>query len=734
MTIEKIEELVSQLTLEEKVGMVHGCALFETKGIERLGIPAMRFSDGPMGVRLEYQKEEWRAEGLSYDYTSYLPSNTALAATWNRELAYETGRILGSETRGRGKDMILAPGINVARSPLCGRNFEYMGEDPYLISEMVVPLVKGIEENDVSSCVKHYTLNNQETRRIDVNVEASERALREIYLPGFEAAVKKGNAKSIMGAYNKYFDTHCCHNKYLLKDILRDEWGFKGITVSDWGGVHDTKEALENGMDIEMAVTNNFDSYYMANPLKEGIEQGQYDEAYLDEKVRHILYVMNELHMLDGERKPGAYNVLADKDSLRRTAEESVILLKNEDDLLPLNPKNMKKLVVLGENANRVHATGGGSAEIKALYEITPLMGLHMVLGGNTEIIYKPAYYNDSIANIWAGDTDESGQANSVETGADQKRLEEMKNPDRLPAGIRQKMTLTEYKKLNAKLRAEAIEAAKNADAVIFIGGLTHDFDTEGIDRENLKLPYEQEQIIQELLEIRQDAVIVLHGGSPVEMTSFCKDAKAIVWDWYAGMEGGYALAEVLFGKVNPSGKLPVTFPIDEKHTNVSELGEFPGTDTVHYTDDIFVGYRYYDSYQVPVLFPFGHGLSYTAFSMADMKVNILTKSGTCEDTSAGTVTCKVSNIGDRAGAEIVQVYVSDKFPKVTKPEKELKGFAKVFLQPGETKEITIELDDRAFAYYDEQQRAFVVNPGTYTVMLAKSARDIVQLVDVVIA
>lgn len=419
MTKDKIEKLIAQLTLQEKVDMIHGNDFFSTKGVERLGIPPFKTSDGPRGVRKDFRNVSWKEVGLSYDYVSYLPCNTALAATWNRALAHCTGKLLGKEARGRDKDMILAPGINIMRSPLCGRSFEYMGEDPYLVSELVVPLIQGVEENDVAACVKHYAANNQETRRLEVDVEVSERALREIYLPGFEAAVKKGKVKGIMGAYNKLHGTHCCHHKYLFEEVLRKEWGFEGITISDWGGVHDTKEALLNGLDMEMSVTNDFENYYMANPMIQMIEHGEVDKktaiAKIDGKVRHILNVMNKLHMLEGERNAGGYNDYNDKATLRQAARESIVLLKNEKNILPLDKKKIKKLLVVGENANRQHAPGGGSAEIKALYEITPLMGIHMVLGGNTEVVYKPGYYNEDIGNIWANTGDsENGQADSL--------------------------------------------------------------------------------------------------------------------------------------------------------------------------------------------------------------------------------------------------------------------------------------------------------------------------------
>lgn len=723
MTEKQIEELIKKMTLDEKIGMIHGNELFATKGVERLGIPPFITSDGPMGVRKDFHKDNWADIGESYDYTSYLPSNTALAATWNRDLAYATGQVLGKEARGRGKDMILAPGINIMRSPLCGRSFEYMGEDPCLTSEMVVPLVQGIEENDVSSCVKHYALNNQETRRLDVDVEVSERALREIYLPGFEAAVKRGKAKGIMGAYNKLRGSHCCHNDYLLNEILRKEWGFEGIVVSDWGGVHSTEEAAQNGLDMEMSVTSDFDEYFMANPLKKTVEERKIPVERIDEKIRHILHVMNELHMLDGERKAGTYNDIHDKEKLRRTAEESIVLLKNEKQLLPLDRKKVKKLLVVGENANRQHAPGGGSAEIKALYEITPLLGLHMLLGGNTKITYMPGYYNKDIGNIWANTGDEeNGQADSLEQD---KQSDDIVNPTLIQKD-NEKKALQE--KMNQQYLQEALEAAKDADAVIYVGGLTHDYDTEGKDRDTMKLPYGQDQLITALLEARPDTIVTLVAGSPVDMSAWIDKAATVCYSWYAGMEGGYALAEVLFGLVNPSGRLPETFPCCEEDCPAVKLGEFPGTDTVKYGEDIFVGYRYYDTYEVKTAFPFGHGLSYTDFVMSGLKAEVV------EDTDTNKrveVSFQISNIGEMAGAEVAQLYVSDKTPKREKATKELKAFEKVYLEAGETKTVTLELGTQAFTYYDEQKKCFCVDEGTYSLLLAKSAEKIVDVVDI---
>lgn len=733
MTNERIETLIKELTLEEKIGMIHGCELFATKGVERLNIPPFRTSDGPMGCRKDFYPDNWSEIGLTYDYVSYLPSNTALTATWNRELAYQTGQILGKEARGRGKDMILAPGINIMRSPLCGRSFEYMGEDPYLASEMVVPLVRGIEENDVSSCVKHFALNNQETKRLEVDVEVSERALREIYLPAFKAAVKKGKAKGIMGAYNKFRGTHCCHHDYLLNQILRKEWGFKGITVSDWGGVHDTKEALMNGLDIEMSVTDNFDEYYMAKPLIDMIENGEIDKQVvlekIDEKVRHILYVMKELHMFDDYRKSGTYNDINDRAALRKTAEESVVLLKNDNNVLPLDKKQIRKLLVVGENANRCQAPGGGSAEIKALYEITPLLGISMLLGGNTEIKYEPGYCNEDIGNIWASNDDEqNGQADSLNQDKESEDKKQMSVE--VAKKAKQEAKEARQKEMNEKYLKQALEAAKDADAVIYVGGLTHDYDTEGQDRENMQLPYDQDNIISELLKVRPDTVIVMQVGSPIDMSAWIDDAKAVCCSWYAGMEGGYALAEVLFGDVNPSGRLPETFPVNISDCPATVLGEFPGNDTVKYGEDIFVGYRYYDTYDIKTAFPFGYGLSYTDFVMTGLEAEVLENS---EDKKRVSISFTISNIGDMAGAEVAQIYVADKCPTVKKADKELKAFEKVYLMPGETKRIKMELDEEAFAYYDETEKRFRVESSNYMILLAKSAEEVVDVTDVLL-
>ncbi len=696
----KIDELVKQLTLDEKIGMIHGDGLFRTKGVERLGIPPLHMSDGPMGVRNEFENGEWKVIGLTDDYVTYLPSNSALAATWNKEIAYESGKVLGTEARGRNKDVILAPGINIKRSPLCGRNFEYMSEDPYLTGEMAVPLIQGIQTADTAACVKHFALNNQETERLWVDVEVSDRALREIYFPAFKRAVTEANSYSLMGAYNLYKKEHCCESQELLNNILRKEWNYDGMIVSDWGAVHHTKEAANSALDIEMSVTNNFDEYCMANPLKEAIQNGEVEEAVVDEKIRNILRMMFRLHMLEGEeRQAGTYNALSHHQKVLEAARESVVLLKNEDAILPLNQKNMKKVLVIGDNANRIHSNGGGSAEIKALYEVSPLLGIKKLLGGNAEVTYVQGYFADDFETQ---ESDVNWQADSLENGGGSTG-----NVKDVNASLLEKQK---------QLREEAVELAKQFETVIFIGGQNHLQDLEGHDRPDMKLPYAQDLLIEQLLEVNKNTVVVLVAGSPVEMP-WIQKANTIVWGWYAGMEGGTALAEVLFGKVNPSGKIPETFPVTHKDCSAHCVGEFPGGKTVSYKEGIFVGYRYYDTNHVPVLFPFGHGLSYTEFTYDKLKVAV-------EDENV-LVSFTVTNTGDLDGKEVAQVYVGMEHSEVERPTKELKAFEKVELKAKETKNVTLVLPKEALAYYSEEQQKFVVEDGEYTIFVGKSVQDI---------
>lgn len=716
-----MEELIAQLTLEEKIGMIHGAGLFRTAGVERLAIPELHMSDGTMGVRAEFADNEWRSTGTTDDYVSYLPCDSAVASTWNRELSAVNGKVLGEETRGRGKDVILAPGINIKRSPLCGRNFEYMSEDPYLIEEMVVPMVEGIQQSDVAACVKHFAANSQETERLWVDTIVDERTLREIYYPGFRAAVEKGGIFSLMGAYNLINGEHCCMSKTLLNQLLREEWGFDGAIISDWGGVHDTKLAAESALDLEMNVTYDFENHNMAKPLLEKIRSGEIDESLVDEKVHNLLRMMLRLKMIGekkDERKAGCYNTAQHQQAALEVARESVILLKNEQSILPLDEKKEKKIAVIGQNAAAIHSNGGGSAEVKALYEISPLMGIKKLLGGNAKVTYAPGYYipgKEVQSEInWQADStkhsDEKENSAAAECAAD---TSESKTAEELQA---------EYKK-------QALALAAECDTVIFVGGLNHDYDVEGADRADMKLPYGQDELIRELLQVRPDMIIVIYAGSPVEMP-WKEQAKTILWSYYAGMEGGTAIAEILFGRVNPSGKLAETFIRDISQCPAHTIGTFAKEDVVEYKEGVMVGYRYYDTEQTDVNFCFGHGLSYSTFAYCDMEVKPVAAS---EDVAAEDdmesvryqVMVTVKNTGACAGKEIIQLYVAPKNSAVIRPYHELRAFEKIELQPGEEASVTFALTARAFAYYDEKSAGFVAESGNYEIQIGASSRDI---------
>lgn len=721
-----IEELLTELTLEEKIGMIHGAGLFRTEGVERLGIPPIYFSDGPMGVRAEFANNEWRSIGTTEDYVSYLPCGSAIASTWNEELASAAGTVLGAETRGRGKDMILGPSINIKRSPLCGRNFEYMSEDPYLVRKLVVPLVQGIQKNDVSACVKHFAANSQETQRLFVDTIVDERTLREIYFPGFEAAVHEGDSYSVMGAYNLINGEHCCMSKRLLNGLLREEWKYDGLVVSDWGGVHDTVLAAESALDVEMDVTYDFDKHFMADALLEKVKAGELSTMLVDEKVWNILRFMLRLKMIGPEqskRSAGAYNTPEHREMAYRVAAESVILLKNEDNILslaiPINQRKKHRVAVIGANAAAIHSNGGGSAEIKALYELSPLMGIKKLLGGNACVEYVPGYYipekgEQSEINWQADSTKQSGQS-------DEKRLEYSDAKKELYGDYAE----SENERKSREYREEALRLAKECDTVIFVGGLNHDFDSEGVDRKDMKLPYEQDELIRSLLAVRPDTIIVLYAGSPVEMP-WLSEAKTVVWSYYAGMEGGSAIADVLYGKVNPSGKLAETFIANVDQCPAHAIGTFGREDQVTYNEGVMVGYRYYDTKHTAVNFCFGHGLSYTQFAYENLIA-------VCE-ADIVKVALDVTNTGHMSGKEIVQIYVAPKQSgQIIRPAHELKAFTKVQLNPGETKHVEWQLGKDAFSYYDIEQKDFAVQDGMYEIQAAASSRDIRLSVEVLL-
>jgi len=733
-TESQIEKLLNKMTLDEKIAMIHGAGLFQTGAVERLNIPPLKCSDGPMGVRNEFHNERWIPMGNHDDYVTYLPSNSALASSWNRELAYQSGFVLGEEARGRGKDVILAPGINIKRDPLCGRNFEYMSEDPKLAAALAVPFIKGVQENDVAACVKHFACNVQETDRLMVDTVVDDRTLYEIYLPAFKAAVQEGGSYSLMGAYNMINGTHCCENKRLLDFILREEWGYDGTVISDWGAVHKTKEAAGVTMDVEMSVFPDFDDYRFATPLKEAVEKGEISESAIDSKVRNILRMMFRLKMIGKQkdtRKAGVYNSPAHREAILRAAEESMILLKNEENKLPLDRKKIRKIALIGQNAVKIHSDGGGSAEIKALYEICPLMGIKAYLGGNTEVVYAPGYYvpekpktfdsnwqEKSLDELEGTDIGLAVRREGEESPNVQERAEVFRKEEEEKAAQKEKEKQLIHEK-NIRLFEEALKVAKEADEVIFVGGLNHDFDSEGFDRSDMKLPYEQDMLIEELLKVRKDAVITLIGGSPVEMPWRDK-AETILWSYYAGMETGKAFAKIIFGDVNPSGKLAETFPARYEDCATAKNGQSGIRGSISLTEGLYFGYRYYDRERTAPAFCFGHGLSYTKFVYSNLSLK-----QEKEGNKGIRVNFSVKNTGKREGAEVVQVYIAPIAPKIDRPAKELKAFAKVKLQPGRTGKITLILNRQDFSYFDTDSHAFVADAGDYEILVAASCEDI---------
>lgn len=678
---------IEQLTLEEKIAMIHGDTYFTTPAVERLGIPGLTLSDGPCGIRYENKPAEWGSAEWGNDAATYFPSLTALASTWNPNLSAKFGKAYGEEAVIRGKNIVLMPGFNVNRTPLNGRNWEYMGEDPYLITQLVPPIVEEIQKQNTAVCVKHYVLNNQEYERGTINVEVNERALREIYLPGFKAAVEAG-ALSIMGAYNKFRGQHCSHNDYLLNQILKKEWGFKGVVVSDWDAVHHTKEAALNGLDLEMGTqVPDFDDYYMADALLEKVKTGEIDERVIDDKVRRLLRLMDEIDLFEAP----AYDTLGMGKALgaphrhvvaREIAEEGVVLLKNDKALLPLNTARIKKIAVIGDNAIRKHALGGGSTTIKAKYEIPPLDGIKNLVGADVQVEFAPGYHY-SVKNGWYYDK-----------------------------------SLDYY---DAQLVQEAVDLARTSDLVIFVGGFNHShgLDCESADKKDIQLPYKQNSVIQALIKANPNLVLVMLAGSAFDMRQWINEVHTLVWMSYSGAETGTALANVLFGKVNPSGKLPMTFPKQLADSPEQILGEYPGKNgTVHYNEGIYVGYRYYDKYQVEPQFPFGFGLSYTSFQYSDLNV------GTQKE-YAVEISFQVRNTGAREGKEIAQIYVARINSEVDSPVKELKGFQKIILDPDESKNIRITLSKKSLKYYSEKEMQWIFQPGEYQILVGSSSRDI---------
>ncbi len=665
------EEILEDMTLDEKIGMIHGGELFKNKGVPRLGIPPLVMSDGPCGVRADFHPDEWINVGNTDDYVTYIPCNSAIAATWDRALARSAGNVLGQEARGRGKDVMLAPGINLKRTPLCGRNFEYFSEDPFLTAQLASEYVKGVQAWDVSACLKHFALNHQETNRLLVDEDIDDDVLEDLYLQVFKDVIDEADPYSIMTAYNKIHGEFCSESKFLLNETLREKWGYQGFVVSDWGAVHGTKEAAEAAIDCEMSVTNDFDEYKLANPLKKMVEDGEIDESLIDEKVIRILILMLRLNMIGEdrlERKDASYNTFSSKAEVLDIARGSVILLKNDDNILPVTRPAIKdkKVLIIGENANRIHSNSGGSAEIKALYEVSPLMGLKSRVGGGTKFDYIRGYCSKPDSN--AVDNGTNWQELSLENGGG-------KQQDGTDAD-------KELKEFRAKLRDEALNACGDYDYVIFVGGLNHDIDSEGVDRRDIELPYEQNELIEALLEKRPDTIVALIGGGCINMSRWIDKCKALLFMYYNGMEGGSALAEVIVGDVNPSGRLPETFYYSEKDCSGVSVGDFGDENMVHYRERFHIGYRYTCRENIKVQFPFGYGLSYSDFEVSNTSYN----SGMRE------VKLTLKNNSDFDATEVIQVY---RLPDEMADYLQLVGFEKIYLKANSSIEAIVPVKDK---------------------------------------
>ena len=707
---QRIDDAIARMTLAEKIRIIHAQSKFSSAGVPRLGFPDFWTDDGPHGVRPDVLWDEWEQAGQSNDSCVAFPALTCLAASWNPQMSRIYGEALGEEALYRGKDMILGPGVNIYRTPLGGRNFEYMGEDPYLSSIMVVPYIQGLQSKGVSSCVKHYCLNNDEEYRHQVNVIVSDRALHEIYLPAFKAAIEKGKAWAIMGAYNLYKDEHNCHNQWTLNKILKGDWKFDGVVVSDWGGAHDTDQAVKNGLDMEFGswtnglsegTKNAYENYYLAVPYMKGIQEGKYSEKELNDKVRRVLRLFYRTTM-NPNRPHGFLCSESHYAAAKQIAEEGIVLLQNKNNVLPINTQKAKRVLVVGENAIKMMTVGGGSSSLKVQREISPLDGLKARLQKQgIEVEYARGYVGDV-----------TGDYNGVTTGQNLK-------DDRS----------------EAELIAEAVKKAKGADYVIMFGGLNKsDYqDCEGHDRKQYELPYAQNKLIEALAKANKNFAYVNISGNSVAMP-WKAQVPAIVQGWFIGSESGEALASILTGDKNPSGKLPFTWVSSLKEVGAHALNTYPGTWRKEggagtpgniidedYKEGIYVGYRWADAHHTHPLFAFGHGLSYTQFAISNLRAD---KAQMNQDGTI-TFTVNVKNTGKRAGAETVQLYIHDVKASVDRPYKELKGFQKVFLQPGESKEVSITIDKDALSFYDEATASWKAEAGQFEALVGNAADNL---------
>jgi len=694
----RVDDALSRMTLEEKVALCHAQSKFSSHGVPRLGIPEIWMSDGPHGVREEIQWDSWGNAGFTNDSCTAYPALTCLAATFNPDMSHAYGVAIGEEARYRRKDILLGPGVNIYRTPMNGRNFEYMGEDPYLASVMVVPYIKGVQQSGVAACVKHYALNNQEEWRGHINVNLSDRALFEIYLPAFKAAVEEGKVWSIMGSYNQLRGQHCCHNDLLLNKILKGDWKFDGAVVTDWGGAHDTKQAALYGLDIEMGSYTNglsskatfgYEDYFLARPFLDMLKKGEVPVSVVDDKARRVLRLIFRTAMTPN-RPYGRFVCDDHSATARKVAEEGIVLLKNDKQFFPISADKNKKIAVIGENATRSVTEGGGSSTLKVKYEVSPLEGF-ISKYGKDHVVYSMGYA--------------SGPS-----------LYDREEPSKLNAD---------------SLIKAAVETAKNADVVYFVGGLNknHFQDSEGGDRKSYSLPFGQDKLIEAILKVNKNVAVILITGNAVSMP-WVKDVPAIVQTWYLGSEGGNAIANVLSGAVNPSGKLPFSFPKKLEDNAAHSFGKiaYPG-DSIneYYKEDILVGYRWFDTKKIAPQFAFGYGLSYTTFEYG----KITTDKAAYKADETIKISFTLKNNGKVDGAEAVQVYASQPKASVMRPAKELKAFQKVFLKAGETQTVSLDVKVKDMAFYNEKTMSWTVEPGEFVLRNAASSAEVKSSVSI---
>ena len=717
----KIDAIIAQMTLEEKVNMLHSKTNMSSAGVERLGIADMNYADGPFGIREEGVPNGFQSAGWTLDSATYFPTGSALAATWSEELAYKYGTGMGKEARLRGKDVILGPAVNIQRLPVGGRTYEYLSEDPILSAAIAMEYTKGCQDQGTAVCIKHFAVNNQESNRSSVDAQLDERTLREIYLKPFERAVVEGGAMSVMPAYNKVNGAYCSENEHLLNEILRGEWGFKGFTVSDWGGTHSTMGAMLHGLNVQMTGSN-----YLGQPVIDSIATGALTEDLVDEKVRQILRVRYAIEAIPADV---ANTVMTSQPESRQialeVAEKSIVLLKNEG-VLPIG-KEVKKIAVIGQNAVLKTQSGGMGAGVKALYEITPLQGIQKrAAEAGVEVCYAPGYKNFP-GRRWGP---AAASTNPLEAAA----INESADP---------------------KLLAEAVALAKEADFVLFVGGTNKNIETEGSDRKDIKLPCGQEELVQALYAANQNLATVIISGGPTDLQVVDANSPAIVQGWWNGTEGGTALAEVLFGDIAPSGKLPMTFPKQLEDSPAFALGNFPdktqGGDLFSlmyrpdvlkmsreerqklidalpkpvskYTERFYVGYRWFDTQAIEPMYAFGHGLSYVNFAYGEASASA--------GKDAVKVTFTVKNEGAMPAEEVAQLYVSRPEATVEWPAKELKAFQRISLAAGETKTVTLTVPVKDLRYWNEAMNAWDLEHGNLQILVGAASNDIRSTVEV---